>query len=137
MKVRNNTTTMIRFDSNSRAATKTLNRGIAEIIVLTADTEPLEILLHLPLLCEEKVGEVVLWLQIIGSRFLRRTSLTSSCPRRPPSGALATSPARSSQQASLPASPRNWQARSLPSRGPSTSLCFKRLRAPSSFVVRS
>jgi len=36
-------------------ATKTLNRGIAELIVLTADTEPLEILLHLPLLCEEKV----------------------------------------------------------------------------------
>ncbi|KAJ7047063.1 snRNP subunit [Mycena alexandri] len=35
-------------------ATKTLNRGIAEFIVLTADTEPLEILLHLPLLCEEK-----------------------------------------------------------------------------------
>ena len=37
------------------AATKTLNRGIAEFILLTADTEPLEILLHLPLLCEEKV----------------------------------------------------------------------------------
>lgn len=37
------------------AATKTLNRGIAEVIILTADTEPLEILLHLPLLCEEKV----------------------------------------------------------------------------------
>lgn len=37
------------------AATKTLNRGIAELIILTADTEPLEILLHLPLLCEEKV----------------------------------------------------------------------------------
>jgi U4/U6 small nuclear ribonucleoprotein SNU13 len=35
-------------------ATKTLNRGIAEFIVLTADTEPLEILLHLPLLCEDK-----------------------------------------------------------------------------------
>jgi len=35
-------------------ATKTLNRGIAEFVVLTADTEPLEILLHLPLLCEEK-----------------------------------------------------------------------------------
>ncbi|KAL9715408.1 RNA binding protein snu13 [Leucoagaricus gongylophorus] len=34
--------------------TKTLNRGIAELIILTADTEPLEILLHLPLLCEEK-----------------------------------------------------------------------------------
>jgi U4/U6 small nuclear ribonucleoprotein SNU13 len=35
-------------------ATKALNRGIAEFIVLTADTEPLEILLHLPLLCEDK-----------------------------------------------------------------------------------
>ncbi|KAF8921050.1 NHP2/L7aE family protein [Mucidula mucida] len=37
-------------------ATKTLNRGISEFIVLTADTEPLEILLHLPLLCEEKAA---------------------------------------------------------------------------------
>ena len=35
-------------------ATKTLNRGIAEFIVLAADAEPLEILLHLPLLCEDK-----------------------------------------------------------------------------------
>merc|ERR1711991_382545 len=35
-------------------ATKTLNRGTAEIIILAADTEPLEILLHLPLLCEDK-----------------------------------------------------------------------------------
>lgn len=39
------------------AATKCLNRGIAEFIVMAADTEPLEILLHLPLLCEDKVGE--------------------------------------------------------------------------------
>jgi len=35
-------------------ATKTLNRGIAEIIILAADTAPLAILLHLPLLCEDK-----------------------------------------------------------------------------------
>lgn len=35
-------------------ATKTLNRGTAEIIVLAADTAPLAILLHLPLLCEDK-----------------------------------------------------------------------------------
>merc|ERR1712167_466879 len=35
-------------------ATKTLNRGIREFVVLAADTEPLEILLHLPLLCEDK-----------------------------------------------------------------------------------
>ena len=36
-------------------ATKTLNRGISELIIMAADTEPLEILLHLPLLCEDKV----------------------------------------------------------------------------------
>lgn len=35
-------------------ATKTLNRGIAEMIIMAADAEPLEILLHLPLLCEDK-----------------------------------------------------------------------------------
>lgn len=35
-------------------ATKTLNRGLAEFIVMAADTKPLEILLHLPLLCEDK-----------------------------------------------------------------------------------
>ncbi|KAI6184508.1 Ribonucloprotein [Aphelenchoides bicaudatus] len=34
--------------------TKTLNRGIAEVVVLAADAEPLEIILHLPLLCEDK-----------------------------------------------------------------------------------
>ncbi|KAF8770678.1 NHP2-like protein 1 like protein [Argiope bruennichi] len=35
-------------------ATKTLNRGLAEVIVMAADAKPLEILLHLPLLCEDK-----------------------------------------------------------------------------------
>ncbi|KAL4186178.1 hypothetical protein AMTRI_Chr09g12920 [Amborella trichopoda] len=35
-------------------ATKTLNRGISEFIVMAADAEPLEILLHLPLLAEDK-----------------------------------------------------------------------------------
>ena len=39
---------------NPPAATKTLNRGISEFIIMAADTEPLEILLHLPLLCEDK-----------------------------------------------------------------------------------
>jgi len=34
--------------------TKTLNRGIAELIILAGDTDPIEILLHLPLLCEDK-----------------------------------------------------------------------------------
>jgi U4/U6 small nuclear ribonucleoprotein SNU13 len=36
------------------AATKTLNRGLSEFIVMAADATPLEILLHLPLLCEDK-----------------------------------------------------------------------------------
>ncbi|KAL1787228.1 NHP2 1, partial [Sigmodon hispidus] len=34
--------------------TKTLNRGISEFIVMAADAEPLEIILHLPFLCEDK-----------------------------------------------------------------------------------
>jgi U4/U6 small nuclear ribonucleoprotein SNU13 len=48
--------TFEKYSESPSAATKTLNRGIAEIIILTADTEPLEILLHLPLICEEKVS---------------------------------------------------------------------------------
>ena len=35
-------------------ATKALNRDMAEVIVLAADASPLEIILHLPLLCEDK-----------------------------------------------------------------------------------
>lgn len=35
-------------------ATKSLNRGIAELVILAADTEPIEIILHLPLVCEDK-----------------------------------------------------------------------------------
>lgn len=35
-------------------ATKTLNRGLAEFIVMAADAQPIEIILHLPLLCEDK-----------------------------------------------------------------------------------
>ena len=37
-------------------ATKTLNRGISEFIVKAANAEPLETILHLPLLCEDKNG---------------------------------------------------------------------------------
>lgn len=35
-------------------ATKALNRGLAELVILAADADPLEILLHLPLVCEDK-----------------------------------------------------------------------------------
>ena len=48
-------------------ATKTLNRGISEFVVLAADTEPLEILLHLPLLAEDKNVPYVLGAQQAGA----------------------------------------------------------------------
>lgn len=35
-------------------ATKMLNRNQSDLIVMAADAEPIEILLHLPLLCEDK-----------------------------------------------------------------------------------
>jgi len=35
-------------------ATKALNRGIAEIVIMAADTAPLELVLHLVLLAEDK-----------------------------------------------------------------------------------
>ena len=42
------------FPQGANEATKALNRGISEFVVMAADTEPLEILLHLPLLAEDK-----------------------------------------------------------------------------------
>ena len=45
----------MQIKKGANEATKTLNRGIAEMIVIAADTTPLEIVLHLPLLCEDKV----------------------------------------------------------------------------------
>ncbi|KZO94878.1 L30e-like protein [Calocera viscosa TUFC12733] len=50
----NQATSYKQVKKGANEATKTLNRGIAEFIILTADTEPIEILLHLPLLCEDK-----------------------------------------------------------------------------------
>ncbi|MCQ2819682.1 MAG: ribosomal L7Ae/L30e/S12e/Gadd45 family protein [archaeon] len=43
-----------RIKKGANEATKTLNRGISDLIVLAADATPLEIVLHLPLLCEDK-----------------------------------------------------------------------------------
>lgn len=34
--------------------TKSINRGTCELAVLAADTEPLAIILHIPLICEDK-----------------------------------------------------------------------------------
>jgi U4/U6 small nuclear ribonucleoprotein SNU13 len=49
-------------------ATKTLNRGISEMIVMAADAEPIEILLHLPLLCEDKNVPYVFVPRSVGHR---------------------------------------------------------------------
>ena len=63
--------------------TKTLNRGIAEFIILTADTEPIEILLHLPLLCEDKVCFLkYIFLSLTHIILPLRTSHTSTFPAR-------------------------------------------------------
>jgi U4/U6 small nuclear ribonucleoprotein SNU13 len=58
-------------------ATKTLNRGISEFIVMAADAEPLEILLHLPLLCEDKVCRLSSTMLIIMSLFCRMCRMCS------------------------------------------------------------
>ena len=53
-KVCEKATTLKKLKRGANEATKALNRDIAEIIVLAADATPLEIILHLPLLCEDK-----------------------------------------------------------------------------------
>lgn len=49
-----NATNYKQTKKGANEATKTLNRGISEMIIMSADAEPIEILLHLPLLCEDK-----------------------------------------------------------------------------------
>ena len=77
-------------------ATKTLNRGISEFVVLAADTEPLEILLH----CR--------------SSLRTRTCLTCSCPASRRWAARAGSPGPSSRAPSPPTRARSSSRRSPP-----------------------
>lgn len=72
-------------------ATKALNRGIAELIIMSADAEPLEILLHLPLLCEDKVrqaraeaeaeAEGIGWLDCVRVSVEGRMCVSNACMR--------------------------------------------------------
>lgn len=101
-------------------ATKTLNRGIAEFIVMVADVEPIEIVLHLPLLCEDKVGAEPgrgrqCRLSSTADTPLCRTCRTSLCPPRRPSAARAASRAPSSPAPSPPTRRASCRARSSPS----------------------
>mmetsp|Transcript_18238 Transcript_18238/g.17364 ORF Transcript_18238/g.17364 Transcript_18238/m.17364 type:complete len:144 (+) Transcript_18238:13-444(+) len=50
----NKSTFQKQVKKGANETTKSLNRGVAELVILAADTEPLEIVLHLPLLCEDK-----------------------------------------------------------------------------------
>ena len=50
----NQATNFKQLKKGANESTKALNRNIAEIVIIAADTEPLEIVLHLPLLCEDK-----------------------------------------------------------------------------------
>jgi U4/U6 small nuclear ribonucleoprotein SNU13 len=50
----NQATLYKQMKKGANETTKSLNRGVADLVVLAADTEPLEIVLHLPLLCEDK-----------------------------------------------------------------------------------
>ena len=50
----NQAKTLNQLKKGANETTKALNRGVADLIILAADTEPLEIILHLPLLCEDK-----------------------------------------------------------------------------------
>ena len=98
------------------AATKTLNRGISEVVVMAADTEPIEILLHLPLLAEDKVRAAGLGCMADMAAAAGAASAARS------GGNMATQPAKlcssSTQQltgcpASLPAAERALRFRAL------------------------
>lgn len=49
--------TLKKLKKGANEATKTLNRTLAKIVIIAADASPLEIVLHLPLLCEDKVDD--------------------------------------------------------------------------------
>jgi ribosomal protein L7Ae-like RNA K-turn-binding protein len=97
-------------------ATKTLNRGISEIVILAADTAPLAILLHLPLLCEDKNTPYVsraCWHELANIEHSLTLSLyRSTSPARWLSAAPAVSAALSSAAASPPTRPPTLWARS-------------------------
>ena len=50
----NKATQIKKIKKGANEATKTLNRGVSDLIIMAADAKPLEIVLHLPLLCEDK-----------------------------------------------------------------------------------
>ena len=43
-----------KIKKGTNEATKAIERGIAKLVVVAKDTNPIEIVMHLPVLCEEK-----------------------------------------------------------------------------------
>ena len=86
---------MIQLKKGANETTKALNRGLADLVILAADTEPLEIILHVPLLCEDKVSIFIgYWIflcleytfntpfLLFASLFYFRMSFMSTCQNR-------------------------------------------------------
>ncbi|KAF2843785.1 L30e-like protein [Patellaria atrata CBS 101060] len=63
----------LRKDANE--TTETLNRGVSEVVILAVDTYPLTILLHIPLLCEDKN---VPYVYVLGKIAIARACVVSS-----------------------------------------------------------
>ena len=43
-----------KIKKGSNEVTKVIERGVAKLVVIAEDTNPLEIVMHIPILCEEK-----------------------------------------------------------------------------------
>lgn len=97
-------------------ATKTLNRGVAEVVILAADTAPLAILLHIPLLCEDKNVAYICMLKIRALGDIQRLTSSQTFPPRWLLVAPAVSRAPSSPLPSPPMRPLTSWARSVLSR---------------------
>jgi U4/U6 small nuclear ribonucleoprotein SNU13 len=46
--------TFNQIKKGANETTKAINRGLADLVIIAVDSDPLEIVLHLPLLCEDK-----------------------------------------------------------------------------------
>lgn len=56
-------------------ATKKLNRDISELVVMASNTEPLEILLHLPIPAEDKAYFVILYIFLVWVKIVKKENL--------------------------------------------------------------
>ncbi|KAJ1485776.1 50S ribosomal protein L30e-like protein, partial [Baffinella frigidus] len=68
--------------TGANEVTKSINRNLAEFIVIAADTVPIEMVLHLPMLCEDK-GVPWVWLSkrtLIGNAVSKPSTTAAAVP---------------------------------------------------------